>query len=107
MRVQVKLVSHFWDDAALTLLSCERDVYTSIGQHPNIIRVYAQGMGEIPESMQELLPQEMTEVRLCPVVIARQCGVCHNIPISAMCSAFPHHILWSSTAIGFPCVLTS
>lgn len=70
----VKVVSHFWDEAALDLLSCERMVYTTLPPHENVVRVYAQFMGDITEAMLPLLPPAMAEV--CPSPPRSLCHVC-------------------------------
>lgn len=62
----LKVVSHFWDPAALDLLDCERIVYCNVPAHPNILRVYAQFIGNIPASLHTFLPADMLQVRFRP-----------------------------------------
>ena len=59
----LKVVSHFWDPAALELLDCERIVYSNVQAHPNILRVYAECIANIPMSLHPFLPADMLQVR--------------------------------------------
>ncbi len=59
----LKVVSHFWDPAALELLDCERDAYSNIVPHENIVRVFVEFTGPIPTSLHPFLPHDMLQVR--------------------------------------------
>jgi hypothetical protein len=62
--IAVKVVSHFWSPGSLELLSCERDAYVHLPQHYSILRIFAEFMGEIPETMLKFLSPDMQQVRV-------------------------------------------
>ena len=55
----LKIMSHFWDRAAVQLLDCERESLLHLPRHPNVIALDAEFPATIPPALHEFLTADM------------------------------------------------
>ncbi|KAA0157045.1 hypothetical protein FNF29_00397 [Cafeteria roenbergensis] len=63
VRLALKVVSHFWVEDAQDMLDSERQILCSLPDpgHPGVIKLHAEFIGDIPESVAEHLPSDMRQ----------------------------------------------
>lgn len=99
-QVALKVMSHFWDKAAIALLDCERATLAALPRHPNIIVLFEEFPATIPLSLFDYLTPDMQNAVLADPTHQTQvfCMELHPSTIEAYRQMFPMplpwHILW-------------